>query len=340
MIVRCAPAVTDVANETRALFEPGVLHDHLIIVGWLEVLRRAVGGEARIAFAPLGEDRSSRELTVTLRAGRSSAATFGFGKTGAAAVLAPVLRSGALGRSSTPEAVARALGQQLAHEGSRLWGTEVRVIERAARSAAETRVALKVGLGRESFDVSLWLEERGTLPLAEMSLGLPLFVAVSSALRAELAELCVGDLWYPESGWLRSPDAQDGPALALLGSPADDGATWVAVQSGSVVLTGPQTTRGALCAPLGERGAFGGAEHGAASRLSNEWCVASVELGHVRLTTAEAATLPLGARLSLEPSPARLWIDDRVCAHGDLERRPDGWAFRVRRVLAPDESGT
>jgi hypothetical protein len=74
--------------------------------------------------------------------------------------------------------------------------------------------------------------------------------------------------------------------------------------------------------------------------LPKEWCVASVELGYVRLTTAEAATLRVSARLALERSRARLWIDDRVCAHGDLERRPDGWAFRARWVLAPDDTGT
>jgi hypothetical protein len=332
--------VTKELNEARALSEREVLPEQLAAAGWCEVLRRAVGGEARVALEAVGEDRSPRELTVTLRAEGGGTATFGFGKAGAAAVLAPLLRSGALGRSSTPEAVARVLGQQLAHEATRLWGSEVRALGPTARSAGAVRLALTVALGRERFDVSLWLDELGPPPLAETSLVLPLFVAVSSALRAELAELCVGDLWFPESGWLITPDAKNGPALALLGSSAGDGATWVAVQNGSLVLTGPRTTRGALCTATGAHGAPGSAEQAAPSRLPEEWCTASIELGSVRLTTAAAATLRAGARLELERTGARLWIDDRVCAHGDLEEHPEGWALRVREVLAARETGT
>jgi hypothetical protein len=185
------------------------------------------------------------------------------------------------------------------------------------------------------------LDELGAPPLAPTSLVLPFFVAVSSALRAELADLRAGDLWYPESGWLVAPDAQDSPTLALLGSPTSDDATWVALQNGALVLTGPRTTRGALCMLAGTSGAPGIADYGAPARLPEPWCVASVELGHVRLTATEAATLPGGARLALErTTTARLWIDDQACAQGDLEKHPDGWALRVRRVLAVDETGT
>jgi hypothetical protein len=342
------------SNEARALVERGAVHEHLAALGWCAVLRRALGRDAHVELAAPDVDREGREgreLTVTLRADSGGTATFGFGKSGAAAVLSPLLRSGALGRSSTPDAVARVLGDLLAREATALWGSGVHALARPLRTSEAARLVLTVELGWDRFEVSLWLDVPGVAPLAEACLELPLFVAVSSALRAELDGLREGDLWYPESGWLVAPDAlfaqaarsgearpgaptqQEPPALALLGTPGDTSATWVALQNGSLVLTGPRTTLGVLCSPQVESG-VNHAALAASPHLLEAWCVASVELGHVRLTAEEASTLRVGGRLALRSSAtARLWMDHRVCADGDLERHDDGWALHIRRVL-------
>ncbi len=354
--------MTEESNPARAE-AAAPLHESLIVARWCRALEQALGEGALVEPAPHGDERA-RELTVCLHDG-AYAATLGFEKKGAAAMLAPLLRSGSLDRGSTPETIALALGRRLAAEASRLCGAALSVTVACAPARASSRHLLAARQGRERFDVSLWLEVVNSPLLADLELELPLFVALSTAPRAELAELTVGDLWYPGEGWLDHAGPTSGaarnaigerfaaehgiagrtvakslasadaaPQPALLGAPDGQSATWVALSRDSVVLAGPRTPLHALCAP---RVPLRGAAEPGFDPAS--WSVVAVEVAAARVRLAEAALLAPGARLAVvRHERARLWVDGQVRASGTWQERPDGTALLVLEVTRASSS--
>ncbi len=175
--------------------------------------------------------------------------------------------------------------------------------------------------------------------LGQAQIDVPLVVALSTASRAELSELDVGDAWFPGAGlWIDSALRGRG----VLAAPASERGIWVDLpQGGAVVLRGEAADL-ALDTPIDREAS----QAMSASETKPEISLAEValeapvvvrvELGTVSLSAADVSALrpgdvlETGRRLA---EPVVLRVGGKAIARGDLVDVEGELGVRIRELI-------
>lgn len=302
---------------------------------WARALALALGARGRVAIdvrdAPVEVPEA---LVVQLDGGPLGQATFRLGKACAAALVLVLLRRGeGLERTSHASEVPRAIGALLARSVTHPLapGATVRVVE----PATQPRVAPGVLLCfRDVHDAPLEaaLEVRAaerserttTIALLEdLELELPLLVAISHAPWQELRDMAPGDLWMPDSGWLISPDDQNGASrAALLGLPNARRLAVVRLVPGGLAWDG----------------AIMHIEDEGASPEEPPWAEVRVSAGSVRCSLRSWLDLvPPVVFPYQRPDRYSLWIDGKLRARGTARTLQGAWGIELDEVCREPE---